>query len=225
MRISPGGASAFPPLLWVPLAHKWSTRSAAPYLGELSDFLAHFHVHLGITIHSPVRASAGVGFRARAGSWRVDFAVEGRCHRFKAPCTKKLWLALSLLAVCTYVREGFLQRGGRHCGPASTAAWLPFPEVPPSRAHSRTHLPLLVLVRWLAGSRAPAPCRVALALCTWGSRSADASERVRATPARGQLLRGLGEVCPEQVMFLGNWMVWGSQLRYERSSPRLTGRA
>lgn len=126
---------------------------------------------------------------------------------------------------CERGREGFLQRGDRHCGPASTAAWLPFPEVPPSQAHSRTHLPLLVLVRWLAGSRAPAPCRVALALCTWGSRSADASERVRATPARGQLLRGLGEVCPEQVMFLGNWMVWGSQLRYERSSPRLTGRA
>lgn len=103
MRISPGGASAFPPLLWVPLVHNWSTRSAAAYLGELSDFLAHFHVHLGITIHSPVRASAGVGFRARAGSWRVDFAVEGRCHRFKEPCTKELWLALSLLAVCTYV--------------------------------------------------------------------------------------------------------------------------
>lgn len=56
---------------------------------------------------------------------------------------------------CERGREGFLQRGGRHCGSASTAAWLPFPEVPPSQAHSRTHLPLLVLVlaSWLTGTR------------------------------------------------------------------------
>ena len=166
--VLPWGASTLPPLLWVPVAHSWSARSTPPYLSELSDLLAHFHVHLRITVHSPARATAGVGFGARAGSWRVNFAVEGRCHRFKEPCTEMLCLARSHRWPCArafeHGRESFLQRGGTAVLPAqprgSLSGGVSFPG---PLAH---HLPLLVLVRELAGSRAPAPCSEALAPCT-----------------------------------------------------------
>lgn len=65
-------------------------RSALPYLGELGDLLAHFHVHLGIAVHSPARASAGFGFGARASPGRVHFAIEGSCHRHKARSAHRL---------------------------------------------------------------------------------------------------------------------------------------
>ena len=83
-RILPGppsGASALPPRPGAPRTRSWPACSASRYLGELGDLLAHFHVHLGITVHSPAGATSGIGFGARASPGRVNFAVEGRSHR------------------------------------------------------------------------------------------------------------------------------------------------
>jgi hypothetical protein len=159
--------------------------SAPPYLGELSDLLAHFHVHLGLTVHSPARATADVGFGAGASPGRVNFAVEGRCHRYKAPSTPMLSpCARAGVTACGLSRERW------HCSGSCSR------EATASGAHPRT-----ALFGWhshpppLAGYgalRVPVPCGEAPA------------------PARRQLLplaaAGFGGLLLADHSALGTWV-------------------
>lgn len=143
----PPGRHVCPPPSKAPVAPgaQLASFSALPYLGELGDLLAHFDVHLGITVHSPASATTGIGFGARASPGRVNFAVEGRCHRYKTPSTQMLSLVLFLPTVCTCVRAracelaGFLGRGGTAVLPAAQLRSPCFPEMSASQARQRAH--------------------------------------------------------------------------------------
>lgn len=161
-----------------PRARSSLDRSASPYLGELGDLLAHFHVHVGIPVHSPVGATAGISFGALASPGRVNFAVEDRSHGYNASNTQGFSLVFSLPAVCTCVRAracervGFLRSGGTAVPPPAPPRGLCRPEV---LAFRRFASPPSLLRRSLASSRAlrtPAPCGETPRIRTCGSRPA-----------------------------------------------------
>lgn len=64
-----------------PLERSQPAGSTSPYLGELGYLLAHFHVHLGVAVHSPAGAPVGISFGARASPGRMNVAVDRRRHR------------------------------------------------------------------------------------------------------------------------------------------------